>query len=288
MSNNGKWRSFPKVPHLLQYVISGNYFGKVKINGKSIRKSLETSVWTTAQLRLNDFLKEHRENRNKVDPPKFKEAVELLKGELEGDSTMKPRSKEYRLGCIQKLERTWPELWELRLNEITPNACKDWAAKLHKEISGQYYNNVIGTLRLVIQMKCGFALTLIGFFGYIFEPSHPFDNLIPAIAGVLIVVAALVAEKSKRLRHILLQAVTFLILDLIAMDGVLLERNFTAPHYAVVSVMECLAIIWITFRSAFITSTAFQDEFVDQDGGENLRSNTNRASAKMDLSDISA
>jgi integrase len=101
-------------------------------------------------LRLNDFLKEHRENRNHVDPPKFKEAVELFKTELESDSTIKPRSKGYRLGCILKLERTWPELWELRLNEITPQACKDWAAKLHKEIASQYYNNMLGTLRLVI------------------------------------------------------------------------------------------------------------------------------------------
>ena len=41
LSNDGKWRSFPKVPHLLQYVISGNYFGKVKINGKTIRESLQ-------------------------------------------------------------------------------------------------------------------------------------------------------------------------------------------------------------------------------------------------------
>jgi hypothetical protein len=57
LSKNGKWRSFPKVPHLLQYVISGNYFGKVKIGGKKIRQSLQTTVWSTAQLRLNDFLK---------------------------------------------------------------------------------------------------------------------------------------------------------------------------------------------------------------------------------------
>jgi HipA-like protein len=33
LSKDKKWRSFPKVPHLLQYVISGNYFGKVKIHG---------------------------------------------------------------------------------------------------------------------------------------------------------------------------------------------------------------------------------------------------------------
>jgi len=79
LSTDGKWRSFPKVPHLLQYVISGNYFGKVKIQGKTIRQSLQTTVWTTAQLRLNDFLKKHRESRNKITPPKFSEAVAFLK-----------------------------------------------------------------------------------------------------------------------------------------------------------------------------------------------------------------
>ena len=150
LSKDGKWRSFPKVPHLLQYVISGNYFGKVKIHGKTIRQSLQTTVWTTAHLRLNDFLKKHRENRNKIDPPKFSEAVEIFKADLASDSTMKASSKGYRLECLQKLQRTWPELWDLRLDQITSQDCKDWAAKLNKEIASQYFNNVIGTLRLVI------------------------------------------------------------------------------------------------------------------------------------------
>jgi integrase len=152
LSKDGKWRSFPKVPHLLQYVISGNYFGKVKISGKTIRQSLQTTVWSTAQLKLNDFLKEHRENRNKVDPPKFSEAVELFKRELEHDTTLKPQSKKYRLWCLGKLQKTWPELWDLRLNEITPQACKEWASKLIKEIACHYYNNTLGTLKQVLQV----------------------------------------------------------------------------------------------------------------------------------------
>jgi hypothetical protein len=49
---------------------------------------LQTAVWSTAQLRLNDFLKEHRENRNQADPPKFSEAVEPFKAQLASDSTM--------------------------------------------------------------------------------------------------------------------------------------------------------------------------------------------------------
>jgi hypothetical protein len=68
--------------------------------------------------------------------------VELFKAELASDSTMKPRSKGYRLDGISKRHRTWPELWDLRLNEITIQACKDWAAKLNRKIASQYFYNV--------------------------------------------------------------------------------------------------------------------------------------------------
>lgn len=150
LSKDGKWRSFPKVSHLLQYVASGNYFGKVKIKGKKVRKSLQTTVWTTAQLRLNDFLKEQRENRNRVDAPKFCEAVEWFKQEIEHDTTTKQGSRTYRLMCIQKMQETWPGLWNLRLDAVTPQACREWAAGLKDQISGNYFNNIIGTLRLII------------------------------------------------------------------------------------------------------------------------------------------
>ena len=43
LSKDGKWRSFPKVPHLLQYLSSGQYFGRTKVNGKVICRSLETA-----------------------------------------------------------------------------------------------------------------------------------------------------------------------------------------------------------------------------------------------------
>jgi hypothetical protein len=50
ISPNGKWCSFPKVPSLLQYVNSGNYYGRIKVGRKLIRESLRTSTWTTARL----------------------------------------------------------------------------------------------------------------------------------------------------------------------------------------------------------------------------------------------
>ncbi|MGP8239910.1 MAG: hypothetical protein ACLQVW_31455 [Limisphaerales bacterium] len=150
LSKDQKWRSFPKVPHLPRYVTNGDYYGRIKVGGKLIRESLQTDVWTTAKLRLTDFLKKHQETRTRVLAPKFSEAVELYKQELANDSTMKPRSRGYRIGCFVKLQRTWPEIWEMRLDEITPQDCKEWSVKLNKIIACQYYNNIIGTLRIVL------------------------------------------------------------------------------------------------------------------------------------------
>ena len=63
LSNDGQWRSFPKVPNLLQYVGSGSYYARIKLRGKTIRRSLDTDIFTTAKLKLLDFLKEQQEKR---------------------------------------------------------------------------------------------------------------------------------------------------------------------------------------------------------------------------------
>src|ERR1022692_4857455 len=47
LSPDGKWRSFPKVPNSVQYVNTGTYFGRVKIEGKIFRESLQADVFTT-------------------------------------------------------------------------------------------------------------------------------------------------------------------------------------------------------------------------------------------------
>jgi hypothetical protein len=44
LSKDGKWRSFSRVPHLLQYVRSSAYFARINVRGKIIRESLDTDV----------------------------------------------------------------------------------------------------------------------------------------------------------------------------------------------------------------------------------------------------
>ena len=56
LSPDGKWRSFPKVPHLLQYEPTAMYYARVKVCGKLVRRRLKTDVYSKALLRLSDFL----------------------------------------------------------------------------------------------------------------------------------------------------------------------------------------------------------------------------------------
>jgi integrase len=151
LSKDGKWRSFSRVPHLLQYASSGTYFARIKMRGKIIRESLNTDVWSTAQLRLVDFLKE-KQGANQTDERQkllFGEAAGLYRTRVENDPAMKTRSKGYRFLCMKKIEATWPGLTTKFLGEITEQDCREWAAALQNKLASQYFNNVLGTLRLI-------------------------------------------------------------------------------------------------------------------------------------------
>lgn len=54
-----EWGKTP-YPNLIGYKPSGNYFGRVRVNGKLIRRLLETHILTVAKLKLSDFLQDHR------------------------------------------------------------------------------------------------------------------------------------------------------------------------------------------------------------------------------------
>lgn len=151
LSKDGKWRSFSRVPHLLQYVSSGVYFARIKIRGKIFRESLETEVWSDAQLKLVDFLKEKQTVKDAAEEHKvsFATATDLYKKQVENDLAMKKRSKGYRFLCVRKIESSWPGVSSRCLGEITASECQEWAIGLKEEIASQYFNNVIGTFKLI-------------------------------------------------------------------------------------------------------------------------------------------
>jgi hypothetical protein len=86
VSKDARWRTFHKHAGLMQYIPSGVYFARAKVNGKIFRASLDTAVFATAKLRLPDKLKEFKKPKATVGT--FAEARKLYEADLENDYTL--------------------------------------------------------------------------------------------------------------------------------------------------------------------------------------------------------
>lgn len=151
LSPDGKWRSFPKVPNLLQYVNTGAYFGRVKIEGKIFRESLKTDVFTTAKLLLGDWIKKKRKRAARPIVGTFAEARAIYETEVNADHTLKDGSKLYRLNSIKALLRTWPEIDALQPDKITEADCRGWAGRFAAKYEARFFNNTLSSLRHILE-----------------------------------------------------------------------------------------------------------------------------------------
>lgn len=151
LSKDGKWRAFPKVPGLLQYVASGAYFGKLKIQGKQIRRTLKTNVFTTAKLRLGDFIKEQHKKAAHPIAGTFSEARAIYEASVDADHTLKDGSKLYHHNCVKALLRTWPDLDSKAPAKITEADCQEWASRFAAQYDEHFFNTTLATLRHILE-----------------------------------------------------------------------------------------------------------------------------------------
>lgn len=152
LSPDGKWLSFPKVPNLLQYVSTGLYYGRTKVNGKIVRRGLKANTFEEAKLALHDFLTKETKRRHIVGAPvTFGEALGLYESSIDNDPTLSPQSRYYRHNCVKRLKKSWPAIDAMRLRAFTRQQCETWANKLASEIDAQYFNNILGTFRAVLK-----------------------------------------------------------------------------------------------------------------------------------------
>jgi integrase len=181
LSADGKWRSFPKVPNLLQYVVAGTYYARCKVNGKPVRAALETDVFTTAKLRLPDKLKELRKPKKQIGTfadGRIKYETETRNGYTSRKNRLvklAPLSIAYRLRCLECLRRslvecffhpnkTWKELSEqvrqdafakldaMKASDFKKEHCETWQARYSDQYSPSVFNNTVNTFRRVLEL----------------------------------------------------------------------------------------------------------------------------------------
>jgi integrase len=150
------WQKTP-FANLVRYVPSGIYFARIRVRGKLIRRSLKTNTISVAKLRLADIEKIERQrveiqgavtNGNM----RFGEALEIFRGRLLNNGSLKPRSKEFRKERIAALLNSWPGLEQTEVRKISKQDCLAWAAAYGAKASPQCVNTCVATLRMVIDV----------------------------------------------------------------------------------------------------------------------------------------
>ena len=130
------WAKTP-YPNLIRYKPGGNYFGRVRVNGKLIRRSLETHVLTVAKLILFDFLQDRRRLAiNKGESVLGEVIIEMFRKEIEDNHNNKPRTKLYKREVLTALKKSWPELYSADIAKTSRKDCNEWAARYGKEAQG--------------------------------------------------------------------------------------------------------------------------------------------------------
>jgi integrase len=137
----------------MQFIPSGVYFARAKVNGKAFRRSLDTDVFTTAKLKLPDKLKEFKKAKATVGT--FAEARLLYETDLDNDYTLADGSRQYRKARIAALLKSWPGLDAMKLEKISKTACSAWAKGFSEKFDEQNFNNTLGTLRAIIGIEGG-------------------------------------------------------------------------------------------------------------------------------------
>jgi integrase len=155
---NSRWAK-TQYANLVRYVPSGQYFARIRVSGKLIRKSLKTKRISVAKIRLSDLEKDERvkaENQTATalatGRVKFADALDAYQKRLHADVNLKPRSKEYREERIAALLKSWPELKDKDVRQITRHECQEWAQRFAHKTSSIAFNNTIGTLRLILDV----------------------------------------------------------------------------------------------------------------------------------------
>jgi hypothetical protein len=66
------------------------------------------------------------------------------------DHTLAELSKVYRLRCVGRLLKSWPDLNTRKVDTITEDECRQWAQRYAEKYSAQFFNNTLNVFRQIL------------------------------------------------------------------------------------------------------------------------------------------
>ena len=139
-----------RAEHLIQHLPTGTFYARLKIKGKTIRKSLDTDVFTTAKVRLPDALKQIR--KPKAVAGTFSFGRVQFEAETRNKHELAELSRVYRLRCVDRIVRSWPGLDNRRVDTITKAECEAWSKRYADKYAPQFFNNSLNIIREILSL----------------------------------------------------------------------------------------------------------------------------------------
>jgi integrase len=150
------WKT-TKQQNLIRYQPSGTYFARFKAGGKLIRKSLHTTVFSVAKLRLPDLIREHRkisESSRRFSSGKMcvGDVVKVYRMQLQRRSDIKPRTRFYLGEVLEALLKSWPGIASQDVRKISERDCHNWASAFYDHYSPTRFNAALSILRNIFDI----------------------------------------------------------------------------------------------------------------------------------------
>jgi integrase len=153
--SKSEWES-TRVQNLIRYRPSGTFFARFKVGGKLIRRTLDTTVFSVAELRLPDKIKEHRAGHEASQAlgngkMTFGDVLKVYRAKIEASQDLKPKSKYYYGMLLDFMVKSWPGLEEKDIRSVAEKDCAAWLGRYQKRYAPSVVNNSIGLLRAIFK-----------------------------------------------------------------------------------------------------------------------------------------
>lgn len=129
---------------------SGKYYTIFRKGGKMFRQSLKTSDEKLALRRLQKAMEDLLKLKSTLARATFSKILEMWRKTEFAAMDLKKWSRKYRETCIKGLQRSWPDLADTRVRDITRGDCERWLALRRTQVSAGLLNNELGTLKMVL------------------------------------------------------------------------------------------------------------------------------------------
>jgi integrase len=153
---NGLWQK-TKYANLVRNASSAKYFARFRHNGKLIWRSLDTHVLSIAAQRLPDKIKEVKDEQALLasgsDPRiAFEAAAKIYLERIKSSPDYKPKTKAYHEQRLDALWKSWPEVKDKLVKDISKVECVEWRNGFASKYSPTAFNHTLGILRAIFEI----------------------------------------------------------------------------------------------------------------------------------------